>query len=347
MIRRLALYLVIAASLALLLPQLWRLFEMPSEATPAPRAATRTGDRASRPADITGKGSEAAKAAEMPRVVVSPQMPLKPGPIVEVAEGTAGLLGSYRDKYNVRNAISRIQQIPVGPTQGFRFVVFGDSRGNASVWRRIAASINKYDPVFAVNTGDMVSTGRAQEFADYLIPTLEANARNYEFLPVMGNHDSGDNGREYDYLFGADARVYRFHYGDSVFVVLDNGSVGVRLPWSEQLALAEQWLAEPPNTHKFVFTHKPPANVRKWAYHAASYSESVALTKLMSRHHVDHVFVGHIHAYSTAEVGGVGYTVTGGGGAYLHNRFGPTGSKHHFVVVDVTPNGVKQQVVRF
>ena len=66
----------------------------------------------------------------------------------------------------------------------------------------------------------------------------------------MGNHDSGDNGREYDYLFGADARVYRFHYGDSVFVVLDNGSVGVRLPWSEQLALAEKWLAEPPKARE-------------------------------------------------------------------------------------------------
>jgi predicted phosphodiesterase len=278
---------------------------------------------------------------------VAPPQTADGAPAGATQELIARLLGPHKDKYNVANTIERIQQVPVDPAEGFRFVALGDSRSDEEVWNMIAESINKYDPVFAINTGDLVPKGKAQEFADYLIPTLDAKATDYEFLPVMGNHDSGDDGKQYDYLFGEGARVYRFHYGDSVFVVLDNGSKGARMPWDEQLALADTWLAEPPNEHKFVFMHKPPASVPKWAYHAASSSESLALTELMTRHEVDHVFLGHIHAYSTAEVGGVGYTITGGAGAGLHDQYGPEGSVHHYVIVDVTSDGVEQQVVRF
>jgi hypothetical protein len=49
-----------------------------------------------------------------------------------------------------------------------------------------------------------------------------------------------------------------------------------------------------------------------------------------------------------AEFGSVRYTVSGGGGAGLHNRFGALGNVHHYVICDVQPNGtVEQQVVRF
>jgi hypothetical protein len=67
----------------------------------------------------------------------------------------------------------------------------------------------------------------------------------------------------------------------------------------------------------------------------------------MSQHSVDHVFLGHIHAYSTATYGGVDYTVTGGGGASLHTQYGEMGSRHHYVVVDVLKDKVEMTLVRF
>ena len=76
----------------------------------------------------------------------------------------------------------------------------------------------------------------------------------------------------------------------------------------------------------------------------------VVIRKNRNNHlyHVSHVFLGHIHAYSTATYNGVNYTVSGGGGAGLHNRYGPLGNVHHYVICDVLPDGtLKQQVVRF
>jgi hypothetical protein len=265
----------------------------------------------------------------------------------ETEESIAGLLAPHSARYDVGNTIERIRRIPVDAEDGFRFVVLGAPRSNDEVWDMIAESINTYEPAFAIATGDLVENGTAQEFADHLIPTLETKATGYRFLPVMGDDDSGYDGRQYDSLFGEDARVYHFHYGDSVFVVLDNASKGDRMPWAEQLALAGKWLTESPNEHKFVFVHKPPAGVLKWSHRAASPDESREFTDLMTKHNVDDVFLGHVYAYSTAEIDGIAYTTTGGGGAPLDTRFGWKGSTYHFVIVDVGPEGVRQQVVRF
>lgn len=77
-------------------------------------------------------------------------------------------------------------------------------------------------------------------------------------------------------------------------------------------------------------------------------ANSKVFSELMSKHQVDHVFFGHIHAYSTATLNNVKYTITGGGGAELANRFGPEGNVHHYVICDVLPDGtIKQQIIRF
>jgi predicted phosphodiesterase len=58
------------------------------------------------------------------------------------------------------------------------------------------------------------------------------------------------------------------------------------------------------------------------------------------------VFLGHIHAYSTAVFDGVEYTVTGGGGASLHDRFGDAGRIHHYMLVDVDQAGFRITGIR-
>jgi Icc-related predicted phosphoesterase len=112
--------------------------------------------------------------------------------------------------------------------------------------------------------------------------------------------------------------------------------------------MADKWLVGTPEGYqKIVMAHIPPATIEKWAYHAKDPAGSKMFTDLMAKHRVDEVFLGHIHAYSTAILDGVSYTIAGGGGAELHKNFGPSGSVHHYIICDVTPEGIVQQVVRF
>jgi hypothetical protein len=257
------------------------------------------------------------------------------------------LLGVYQEKYGVEAVLNRIRSVPYEAEEGFRFIVLGDNRVSRDVWEMIAKSISTKEAVFAIDVGDLVDDGQPEEFDQDLFGVLEEHG-HFNFVPVVGNHDIGDDGLAISYMtsFGANALNYTFDYGNARFVILDNCSRVT--DWYEQLDITDRWLSETPEGfHKFVFLHVPPGDIKKWSYHAMSGEKSHRFTELMSKHAVDHVYAGHIHAYSTASYGGVEYSVTGGAGANLHEQYGPLGSVHHYVIVDVTPGGVQQQVVRF
>jgi hypothetical protein len=169
------------------------------------------------------------------------------------------------------------------------------------------------------------------------------------YFVAIGNHDEGyeDKTLEYSYLFGFNALNYFFDYGRARYVFIDNATEA--LSYKRTLEWLARTLADTPSGYrKYVTAHQPPATIKKWAYHAWDSEESEIFTDLMTEHKVSEVYLGHIHAYSTAEFRGVRYTISGGGGAGLHDRFGPLGNVHHYVICDVQPDGtVKQQVVRF
>jgi hypothetical protein len=166
---------------------------------------------------------------------------------------------------------------------------------------------------------------------------------------AIGNHDDGDESQatEYRYLFGDNSLNFHFDYGGIRFVLMDN--VTAVRPYGETLAWLDSVLLQtPPGFQKLVFTHRPAADIDKWAYHAWNLADSRVFTQTMTGRGVQHVFFGHIHAYSTATKDGVPYTISGGGGAGLHDRYGPAGNVHHYVICDVEPDGrLEQTVVRF
>ncbi|MFC1619586.1 metallophosphoesterase family protein [Candidatus Neomarinimicrobiota bacterium] len=257
------------------------------------------------------------------------------------------LLGKYRKIYSVDSVLSRVQSIQYDPQEGFRFIVLGDNRVNRDVWEMVCKSISSKDASFAVAVGDLVDDGKPEEFDQDLFGVLEAHNR-FNFVPVVGNHDIGDDGLALSYMtaFGDKALNYYFDYGNARFVILDNCSRVTE--WSQQLDIAEDWLEDTPEGfNKFVFIHVPPGEIKKWSYHSMSGEKSRRFTDLMTKQSVTHVFAGHIHAYSTASYEGIEYTVTGGAGADLHKQYGPKGSVYHYIIVDVTKEGTQQQVVRF
>ena len=270
--------------------------------------------------------------------------PFKP-PKIESIEEIQFNLSKYGDKYHVQNMIKHIQDFRIDQNHGFRFVVVGDTRSNLKVFRAITQSINKWNPLLAIDVGDLTLYGYSQNMDTYHFQTLEKYA-TYPFLPVVGNHDVRRGDLSYEYAFGGkNSRVYHFDVGKCRFVVLDNTESEGAMPWEEQLSLADKWLKKR-GFRKFVFLHSPPHDVEKWAYHSMSKAMSTPFVKLMTEHNVDHVFCGHIHSYSTATYEGIDYTVAGGGGAGLHQQYGEMGSVHNYVIVDVLPERVQMRLVR-
>ncbi|MHC4362443.1 MAG: metallophosphoesterase family protein, partial [Planctomycetota bacterium] len=261
----------------------------------------------------------------------------------------AKLLGPYRQRFNFQNQIGSLGRKPKNADGSYRYVVMGDSRSQWDLWSSIVTHIDSLEPkpAFVINSGDVVLNGYMTEFRDYYIPPLLET--DISFFIAVGNHETGDDdmAREFRYLFGDDSLNYYFDYGRARYVFIDNGS-DASAP-EETLSWLDKTLGgTPKGFRKYVAMHRPPRNIEKWAYHAWGRKESKALTDLMTKYKISEVYLGHIHAYSTAKYGGVSYTLSGGGGASLHNRFGPRGNVHHYVICDVMPDGaVKQQVVRF
>ena len=296
-------------------------------------------ERASLIISLTEQGE--IRAAGQAAAMLRPITPRKSESLEEIAEN----LSKYGAKYYVDTLIERIKDVRFRPSQGFRFVVLGDSRSNLEVWQAIVYSVNQWEPLFVIDVGDLTPAGHSTTLDQYHLATLEQYT-GYPYLPIMGNHDCGEI-LAYEYAFGGDgSRVYHYDYGKCRFVILDNSTCIEGMPWEDQLALADTWLSEKKKFRKFVFIHLPPSEVEKWAYHAMSPEMSAPFVSMMSRHEVDHVFVGHIHAYSTATLDGVDYTITGGAGAGLHEQYGELGSHHHYLVVDVKRNGIDMQLVR-
>jgi hypothetical protein len=267
----------------------------------------------------------------------------------EMRAEAAERLRPYQDKFSTEGQIERLGSRP-GSTGGeYRFVVIGDSRSNPGLWPAMVRHIDLLNPKpdFVINTGDIVPHGYTQEFLDYYIPPLLET--DIPFFVAPGNHDDGDDGLaiEYQTLFGPNSLNYFFDYGSQRFILVDN--VTKVLPYEQTLAWLRRVLEETPaDLSIIVAAHKPIATVEKWAYHSWDEEHSRLFGGLMSEYEVEHVFFGHIHAYSTALFEGVDYSITGGGGAGLHDRYGPSGNVHHYLICDVQSDGTfKQQVVRF
>jgi len=259
------------------------------------------------------------------------------------------LLGPYCERFNIQNQFERLGSTPKNADGSYRYVVMGDSRSQWDLWSNIVKHIDSLDPkpAFVINSGDLVPDGFASQFRNYYIrPLLETDI---PYFVAIGNHDEGyqDKVLEYRYLFGDNALNYFFDYGRARYIFIDNATEA--LPYERTLEWLDRTLADTPKGYrKYVAAHQPPSTIKKWAYHAWDDEESKIFTDLMTKYEVSDVYLGHIHAYSTAEFGSVRYTVSGGSGAGLHDRFGPLGNVHHYVICDVQPNStVKQQVVRF
>ncbi len=221
----------------------------------------------------------------------------------------------------------------------YRFVLAGDNRDGNTVFQQILTQASAHQPAFMLHSGDFVPLGRKAEYHQLL--TLLDQARFPVFL-AMGNHDAYQGGERWYRTFLGSPDDY-FDYGPDRFVLLNNAEgqlTAAQLQWLDRILSA-------PRRYRFVVMHHPPRSLI-W-FHAFAQG-AAELRKIVIKHRVQAVLMGHMHIYDSYTDQGVRWIVSGGAGAPLYRMplyFSAEGGAYpHFVVFEVTPRGVRESVVR-
>jgi hypothetical protein len=232
----------------------------------------------------------------------------------------------------------------------YSFIVMGDNRDGDEVFQRILELASLDEPLFMVNTGDIVPRGRWNEYVNFerMVSILKVplfisigNHETYYFNPLLSHSGYAF----FQQIYGP--TYYSFNYGRDHFIILDSAFGGIN-------SKAYDWLQEDLRQSKdsrsiFVFLHYPPF----WPYEGRpkrgesflSPEEGEKFSQLMSDFGVDIVFCGHLHAFRETEKGGVRYVITGGAGAPL-GMPPDEGGFFHYIRVNVKDSGAQTEVVK-
>lgn len=253
-----------------------------------------------------------------------------------------------------------------------KYIILGDNRDGYGTFGQIIQQVNGLNPAFVIDNGDLVFSGKPNQYRlfDQMVSKISTT-----LCTTLGNHDiRGSNGRStYTMLYGP--AYYSFDFANSHFVFLDS-SPG----WAEKRAISEEqyiWLerdlTKAQGKHIFVVTHIPPEDPRSgvtaneipnyankvesgqsWAekelddynenknmnHGFQDPKEAARFENLMSKYHVDTVYLSHIHSYLEYTKDGVRYLITGGSGAELLAE----NSYYHYVIANIS-NSNKVTVV--
>lgn len=262
--------------------------------------------------------------------------------------------------------IDEIQAQPV--SYPVTFVMMGDSRvPGTAIFAAMRDQILDLTPTprFVIDIGDLVLTGGAPEYMDYV-----DDIKDYPipFLSVIGNHEMYSlNGREdFIEIFGPEDAY--FDYGSCRFIWM-NDSVGSYGLTDEQLSWLEALLVPAAPPDKFVFMHVPPtlpgdgradlpeaaAGVTGDDQYApieggvlggiAAFPKWEELVAMVEAYGVRIAGFAHNHIFQHSHHNGVHYVITGGGGAetgFFTDNPPDNGVFHHFLVVTINADGMSR-----
>lgn len=242
----------------------------------------------------------------------------------------------------------------------FSFVTLGDTRSRHDIHKTIVDSIMVLEPLFIVNTGDLVSNGDNINDWEKFFSVNQDLMRNTPYFPVLGNHEN-DSKYYYDFFdLPGNERYYQFSVGDALFLVLDSEGPDFQTPvyiknenreafWEnynlEYFKRQKKWVENILALHQdagyiFVFFHKPLISIKK------SRLEGTKLRRefwgdIFKRYGVQVILNGHDHHYHHAYSEGTHFVTTAGGGAGLYETDAPQPETvkfkkiEHFVSVEV------------
>ncbi len=261
--------------------------------------------------------------------------------------------------WRTQTQLDALKQTPRAQEESFRFTVIGDAEpGRFAIWRmlfnepgvfaRLLKDSARRAADFTVQLGDMVSRGTVENFLDFF-RDLARIAPEKPYLTVIGNHDRRNphgvsDSRLYRSVFGP--TDYFFDHGGIRFITLDSSAGRVdpkQLDWLDR--------ALDTKLRTVVFTHMAPSAIEPWGKNGGDRpwggfkDGGQEFAALVARRGVERVYVGHIHGLRAKEYMGVRYVITGGGGSPLYPG-GVRNNFHHYLSVEVTPEGIRETVHR-
>lgn len=176
-----------------------------------------------------------------------------------------------------------------------------------------------------VTTGDNVyASGEPSNFTKAFVkPYACLHQNGVSFHSVLGNHDIRTNGGASEVgqpIFGFMGPYYRWSLGPITFIMLDSQALDIEL---ETAAVDEQydWMLDEiakaqDDLWTVVVFHDPVYSTGR--IHPSKPGFGLDFGVPFAENGVDLVLNGHDHNYQYAELNGVTYVVTGGGGADIH-----------------------------
>jgi hypothetical protein len=211
----------------------------------------------------------------------------------------------------------------VRPHEPFVFAAYGDTRTNHDIHTAVLNLIQRHHPLFAINTGDLVSSSTEANWNMYFT-ILCNNTTIGQTLPIyssIGNHEN-NSPAYFQYLHlphnnsENSQSYYSFEYGSAHFIAL-NSTINYEPGTPQYNWFVKDLESAATAKFRFVFLHHP---VYSSYPHGSTEKVQEYLLPLFEQYNVQMVFSGHDHAYErTKPMNGVTYVVTGGGGAPLYD----------------------------
>ncbi len=228
-------------------------------------------------------------------------------------------------------------------------VVYGDTRTNHDIHRKVVATIAKSDPVAVFHTGDLVNDGRVASQWDTFNVITAGLRDSTPFYPAIGNHEYNSQLYYDNFELPGNERWYSVTIDGILFIILDSNAD--TQDGSEQYTWLEGQLENIGNTTDYVIAlfHHPP-------YSTGPHTEDEkglrsTFVPLFEQYGVDIAFTGHDHCYERTLHNGIYYIVSGGGGAPLYDqeRTSPESliyeTKYHFCRLTVLTDRLKIKAI--
>ena len=252
----------------------------------------------------------------------------------------------------------------------FHFAVLGDTRTRHDVHQKIVNRIIGENPLFVVNTGDLVSDGNNMNDWEHFFRINDQLMRNTPYYTVLGNHEHDSDNYYNFFTMPGEESYYFFAVGDALFIMLDMEGPNYSPPeyldeagrdafWTnisiEYFKEEKKWLENLLTLNAdagyiFVFFHPTWYSIKSSRVEEAEQRRAF-WGDIFERHGVTAVLNGHDHYYHHAEHGGTHYIVTAGGGAPLYDTdaIQPETVKYkkieHFMRIDVGSDNTKMTAI--
>jgi acid phosphatase type 7 len=197
-------------------------------------------------------------------------------------------------------------------------IIYGDSRSNHAVHKKIISCIIPMKPLAVFHTGDLVYNGKSDELWSIFNTIVGDLLKIAPMYPALGNHELGDLKIQQDLSLPNEGKWYSIDIQNIHFVVLDVESDFAK--GSEQNNWILQDLQHQPSGAKYtiVITHYPFYSTGFHQTETAKLREE--LIPLFIQYGVDMVFSGHNHCYERCFSDKIYYITTAGGGAPLYGQ---------------------------